>query len=371
MIITAIEVFKSKIKLKKPFVISLGTLYYAENIIVKIHTDTGIIGFGENSPFWTINGESYETGFIVAQYLSKTLIHQNPLDIASCIDMMDKVIYQNNSIKSAFDIALHDIASQKAGVPLYSFLGGQYNKTLITDYTVSLGSTVQMAEDAQWIVNQGYQVIKVKVGKGLEQDIMCIKAIREKIGNTIPIRIDANQAWDVQTAIAVLKALAPYNIQHCEEPIPRWDFMSLSKVKASSPITIMADESCCDHHDAKRLIDLNACSAFNIKLGKSGGLHKAQKIVQAAEQSQMKLQIGGFFESRLGFTASAHLALTSNCVLYCDFDTPLMCEEDPVENGISYHTGGKILLPNDIGLGAKFNQDYLNRMEKWEIKTDA
>ena len=97
-----------------------------------------------------------------------------------------------------------------------------------------------------------------------------------------------------------------------KEPIARWNYMELPKVKAQSPIPIMADECCCDHHDAERLIQLKACDYFNIKLGKSGGLFKALKIIHLAEAGGIKLQIGGFLESRLGFTASAHLCLCSN-----------------------------------------------------------
>ncbi|HBB92797.1 MAG TPA: dipeptide epimerase, partial [Bacteroidales bacterium] len=92
----------------------------------------------------------------------------------------------------------------------------------------------------------------------------------------------------------------------------------------------MADECCSDHHDLERLIGLGACDRVNIKLGKSGGLFNAMKMIRLAEQAGVWVQVGGFVESRLGFTASAHLALASDCVKWCDFDTPMMLEEDPV-----------------------------------------
>src|SRR6478736_1597257 len=111
MRITQIEIYKSPIKLKEPFVISLGILDHAENVIVIIRTDKGISGFGECSPFMTINGESIGTCFIVGQYLAKALKGKNPLNIEECSQAMDTVIYANTSIKSAFDIALYDIAS--------------------------------------------------------------------------------------------------------------------------------------------------------------------------------------------------------------------------------------------------------------------
>lgn len=126
----------------------------------------------------------------------------------------------------------------------------------------------------------------------------------------------------------------------------------------------MADESCCDHHDAKRLIDFEACELFNIKLGKSAGIFTALKIIGLAEKAGIRIQIGGFLESRLGFTASAHLALTSNNIVYFDFDTPLMLTDDPVIGGIQYFENGKIQIPETPGLGAAIDPDFLKTLKK-------
>lgn len=361
------EIYQSPIRLKEPFIISLGQLECAENVVVVIRTDEGITGTGECSPFMTINGENMETALVVGQYLAKALAGKNPLDIEGCMLAMDKLIYGNSSIKSAFDIALHDIAAQHAGLPLYRFLSGEKNKTLYTDYTVSIAAPEKMAADALKIKLNGFQVIKLKLGGSKEEDLERVIRIREKIGSEIPLRLDANQGWDTETAIAILKALEPYNIQFCEEPIPRWNFMELGRVTKESPIPVMADECCCDHHDAKRLIDLGACDYFNIKLGKSSGLLKAQKIVKLAEQAGMLLQVGGFLESRLAFTASAHLALCSDNITFCDFDTPLMFVEDPVMGGISYSEHGIVTVTETPGLGAWMNEDYLKTLVKITI----
>jgi L-Ala-D/L-Glu epimerase len=279
--------------------------------------------------------------------------------------LMDKIIYANSSIKSAFDMALHDIAAQHAGLPLYRFLGGEKNKVLTTDMTVGLGAPDKMQADAIRFKEQGFPAIKVKLGEGKDIDVARIKAIRDGIGKDTPLRIDANQGWPTAAAaIAVLKALEPYNIQHCEEPIPRYKFMELHAVSAATSIAIMADESCGDHHDAERLIQLNACSMFNIKLGKSGGFFKAMQIVERAAAADIELQIGGFMESRLGMTAGAHLALTNAHIIHCDFDTPLMFTEDPVLGGIVYKTGGIIDVPEVPGLGAVIDERWLRDAEK-------
>ena len=351
--IARIEVLPISIKLKKPFVISLGKVEYAGNVVVRIHTRSGLRGYGECCPFLTINGESQETALVVSKYLKKVLSGQDPLDIEGCIERMDKAIYGNRSIKSAFDIALHDIAAQAAGLPLFRFLGGNAIRPLVTDYTVSFGPVEAMVEEALDIQKRGFPAIKVKVGGTREDDLVRILSIREAVGPDIPLRLDANQGWSVDTAISVLSALGGMNVEFCEEPIARWDFMNLALVRKNSPIPVMADECCSDHHDLERLIGLGACDRVNIKLGKSGGLFNAMKMIRLAEQAGVWVQVGGFVESRLGFTASAHLALASDCVKWCDFDTPMMLEEDPVIGGIRYLAGGLIEFPEGLGLGAR------------------
>ncbi len=368
MEISQIEVYQFPVKLKKPFVISLGAFEYAKNVVVVVRTDEELTGFGECSPFMPINGESMETCYVVASYLAKSLIGKDPLNIESCSELMDRTIFGNSSIKSAFDIALYDIAAQQAGLPLYAFLGGKNNKILKTDYTVSLNEPEQMVTDAQEIKDRGFEVIKVKLGDDPEMDIFRIKAIRKQIGDEIPLRLDANQGWDAASAIRVLNELAPYNIQFCEEPIPRWNYMELPRIRKESPIMIMADESCCDHHDAQRLIELQAAPSFNIKLGKSSGIFKAQKIIKLAEKANLQLQIGGFLESRIGFTASAHLALTSDTVKFCDFDTPMMFSDDPVSDGIKYGPNGLVTVPEVPGLGAGLDTDYLKKLTSFTVQ---
>jgi L-Ala-D/L-Glu epimerase len=365
--IAKISLHRLRIPLKKPFVTSLGPNLQADNVVVIIRTADGLTGFGECSPFWTINGETAETCLSVGAHLAKAIIGHEATDIEGAHAVMDRLIFANNSIKSAFDIALHDIAAQAAGLPLWKFLGGKQCSDPSTDYTVSIGDPQQMAADAEDIVRNGFPVIKVKLGGDGDLDIRRIRAIRERVPSILPLRIDANQGWDPETAIRVLNTLGPLNIQHCEEPIPRWRFMDMRRVKEASPIPIMADESCCDHHDAQRLIELGACQRFNIKLGKSGGLFKAKKILALAEAAGMEVQIGGFLESRLAWSAAAALATTSLCAKYFDMDTPLMFQADPVEGGLAYGANGAVVLPKGIGVGASIGKSYRSGDQMIEV----
>ena len=356
-VIERIELIPLRIKLSKPFVISLGRIEYAENLVVRMVSSSGLEGIGECCPFRTINGESLETALVVGEYLKEALIGQDYLQMEQNISRMDQAIYGNRSVKSAFDIALHDLCSKKAGKALYEFLGGTGKRELITDYTVSIGDPEEMAESAREIISRGFPAVKVKVGGTPDLDRVRISRVREAVPWEIPLRLDANQGWTAAEAIDILSGLDGMNIEFCEEPIARWDFMNLPEVRQASQVPVMADESCCDHYDLQRLIRLNACDYVNIKLGKSGGLHTALKMVRIAEQAGMKVQVGGFVESRLGFTASAHLAMAAATTAWCDFDTPMMLSSDPVSGGIEYLPGGRVVLPDGVGLGASLAQE--------------
>lgn len=358
-IIQEIGLYRCPVPLKIPFVISLGKLEFADNVIVRIRTSSGLTGFGECSPFLTIHGENADTAMSIGKLLAGKLIGEDATDAANCMRIMDSIVYANTSVKSAFDIAIHDIAARENDMPLYKFLGGENDKEMFTDYTVSLGKPGQMASDAEKIVKEGYKFVKVKLGGSEEEDFIRLKSIREKIGYVIPIRIDANQGWTVDTTINLLNRFEEFNIEHCEEPVSRHNFLSLPEIRSKSKIPVMADESCFDHLDAKRLVSINACDLFNVKLGKSSGIFKAKKIIEVAEASGINMQAGGFLESRLGFTAMAHVALCSNQFLFFDFDTPLMFMEDPVTGGISYGEYGRIVMPSGPGLGATIDEDVL------------
>ena len=186
--IKEVALFPLSIPLKAPFITSLGALHEVESVVVKVTTLDGLIGWGECNPFWPINGETQETAMAVGKQLARVSLGRDALDIEGAHAAMDRLIFGNSSIKSAFDIALHDIAAQQAGVPLWEFLGAGSVHPLITDYTVSIASPEKMAADALAIVHNGFTVIKVKLGSGGAEDVERIGAIRAAIGNKIPTK---------------------------------------------------------------------------------------------------------------------------------------------------------------------------------------
>ena len=363
MKIKSISLYLAVIPLNITFSTSLGSRDTTKNIYIKLESDDGLVGWGECCPYPLINGESPETAMVVGKMLAENLIGADPTDLEGIMSKMDSTIYGNTSIKSAIDIACHDIKAKSLNIPLYEMLGGTLEKELITDYTISVAPPEVMAAKAIVAKEAGYQTLKIKLGKTGTVDVERIKAIREAIGFDVKLRVDANQGWKIQEAISTLTSIAPYNIQYCEEPINRRNSFRLKKVTNNAPIKIMADESLLDHYDARMLIKNNQCDYFNIKLGKSSGLLKATKILKEAEEAQIDCQIGGFLESKLVFTANCHLAHSSAQVKFYDFDSPLFMAIDPIVGGMRYKENGLIELPETAGLGLSVDEEFLAKCE--------
>ncbi|MVM38905.1 dipeptide epimerase [Spirosoma sp. HMF3257] len=359
MKITQINLYRYDIPLKAPIAISLGTIENARNILVEIQTDEGITGWGEGSHLWMIAGETQASGLAAANDMARLLIGQSPLNIEGCINILTRYLPAHPTTRSAFDVALYDIAAKAANLPLYQFLGGE-KRTLVTDETIYINTPERMVEDALRIQAKGAEAIKVKLGTNLYDDIKRVEAIRKAIGDAIPIRTDANQGWDVVTATGVLRAIGDWNVQYCEQPIKRHNIAGLRQIRQKTTVPIMADESLFDAPDAIRLVREEAVDYFNIKLSKSGGIFEALKINAIGEAAGIPCMIGCMSESRLALTANAHFASARQNVRFFDLDACFEHAEDPVYGGIIYN-GYQIELPETPGIGAEVDSAFLKK----------
>jgi o-succinylbenzoate synthase len=365
MIITHTEIYRFSIPME-PFTIATGTMEFAQNIFIKIYTDSGIFGVGEGSAFPMIVGETQDTMLKMAQDFAKIWKGKNPLDIIERMDELNLYVPFNTTCKSAFDMALYDIAAKNANLPLYKFLGGEKRK-VITDMTIGIDLPENMAKTAIKHVKNGCTIIKIKLGKNITDDLERVKQIRKAVGDDITLRLDANQGWNFEEAIAVLKDLAAFEIEFCEQPMRTWYDDFLPDLIKLSPIKITADESCFSHHDARKLIDTKSCDYINIKFAKSGGINEALKIYEMASMHNIPCMIGSMLETRLALTANLHFALACAKIQFFDLDTCLLGHlVDPVIGGLTYK-GFELFVNDEIGLGVDVDPAFLNNCEKFVV----
>ncbi len=365
MLIKEIEIYRLSIPME-PFVIATGVMEYAQNTFIRIITDEGIYGVGECSAFPMIVGETQDTCIAVAQDFAKIWLGKDPLQIEERMAELHLYIAKNNTIKSAFDMALYDLAAKKAGVPLYQFLGGK-PREIVTDITLGISSPEEMASKAKALHDTGAQALKVKLGKKPQDDIARIKAIRQAVGFDIPIRIDANQGWTYVEAVEALQGLEPLKIQFCEQPMRTYNDHLLAQLRSETIVPIMADESVYDHHDADRICRTDGCDYINIKFSKSSGIAESLKIQAVAQEYGIPCMIGGMLESRLALAAKAHFAYAASNVKFYDLDTCMVGHlEDPVIGGIQYD-GYAIRITEGPGIAADIDPAFLEKCEKWSV----
>jgi L-alanine-DL-glutamate epimerase-like enolase superfamily enzyme len=356
-----VEVFRADLAFKEAFRISFMEVTSARSVFVRVTADDGTHGMGEANPTGGITGETQATTLAGAGDLAQVVLGKSPMDIEGRMREINQHLVHNSTLRCAFDMALYDLAAKVADLPLFAFLGGE-KRSFWTDHTIGIADPEAMAEKALGLKKRGFRAIKVKLGTTKTQDVERIRKIREAVGGDIPLRIDANQGWSLPVAVATLKALEPFGIEYCEQPVARWDYQSLREVRDRSSVPIMADESLFDHHDAFKLARMGACDLFNIKLAKSGGIHTALRINAVGESAGISCMLGCMGETRLGLSAAAHLTSARPNFKYADLDGHYLLAEDPIIGGAQWDVG-EITLPDAPGHGADVDPGFLDGCE--------
>lgn len=369
MNIDSITLYPVSIPLKQVFKTARGQKTHAKSVIVTLHTDTGLVGWGEASSSPYITGATQASNMAIAKELAALIKGKDPLAIEERMRDINGFIAGAASIRCAFDMALYDLLGKVAGLPLYQLLGGT-RRSLRTDRTIGLKDTVgETAAEAEVLLAQGFDAIKLKVGRPGLEDLEHVKAVRDCAGPDILLKIDGNQGWDYPTAVANIQAMVPFNLQYVEQPLPVWDYANQKRLRENATLPLCADESVFDDKDAFKLLSIGAVDYLNIKLSKSGGVHTALKINAVAEAAGCKCMIGCFSESRLSLSAAAHLAMAKPNIAFLDLDSAYNFQSDPVVGGMVYDDtkGGVIHLPDTPGLGAEIRKDVLVECEKITI----
>ncbi len=348
-----------EVPLASPFRIATMTNHSASGVFISI-TAGGKTGWGECLPFHAINGENQATVMASLRTLAPAIHGEDSRDLRILIELCESILPAQTTAISGIDMALHDLAAQRAGLPLYRFLGGT-KRELPTDLTIGILPPKEAAAKAKKIIDQGHEAIKIKLGDNPMNDAERVATIREVAEDAI-LRVDANQAYDRLTALHLLESIAELDIQFCEQPVKRNDYQGLAFLHQNSTVPVMADESCFSPSDAFALLSQNCCNLINVKLCKSGGILRAQEIASITQAAFGRCMMGGMAETRLGVTAAAHVASSHSAFHFFDLDAHQGHKEDVIDGGIQT-VRGSVVLPEKAGLGARPKQEFLDRFE--------
>jgi L-Ala-D/L-Glu epimerase len=225
--------------------------------------------------------------------------------------MMNATIYGAPTAKAAIDIACFDIIGKKLGQPVYQLIGGRYHDEFPITHVLSIAEPEQMAEEAASMVKKGYRSFKIKVSTNVYKDVERIKAVRERVGDDIAIRVDVNQGWkNSATTLTALRLLLPLNIDWVEQPVVADDIDGMAYIKSKTDIPMMIDEGLKGPREMRQIIEKNAADKVNIKLMKCGGIYPAVKLIHQAELAGIECQIGSMVESSAASSAGFHVAFS-------------------------------------------------------------
>lgn len=354
MKIKDIKIGKVSTPLKKPFKTALREVKTAEEIVIKVETDTCEIGFGSAPPTAVITGdiEASIEGAIKG-IIKPKLVGMDIDNIEEIMSVLNGSMIKNTSAKAAVDMAIYDLFGKKYNIPLYKFFGGLKN-SITTDITISVNSPEEMAQDSIEAVSAGFRILKTKVGTDVYKVIERVKAIREAVGKDITIRVDANQGWKPKEAVRIIRRFEDMGlgIELVEQPVKYWDLEGLKFVTDNVATDILADEAVFGPFEAMKLIQLRAADLINIKLMKCGGLYNASKICAIAETMGIECMMGCMLEGKIGITAAASFTGGKKNITKADLDTVNLMAEDPVIGGAKFE-GDKVILLDEPGLGVK------------------
>lgn len=280
------------------------------HVIVEIGTDSGRSGLGEASPLPHFTGE---TAPGILSRLTETYLDalrgRDATEIGAIMADLDRLLPGNQSAKAAVDMALHDLAGKLLGLPVSALLGGMRRPSVRVVSAIGIGSTSEVAAQAEERVAAGFQTVKLKVGQDPRQDVARVRAVRRAVGPDVRIRIDANQGYDVATAVAVVRGLADCDLEYIEQPVPRWDLAGMAHVRRTTGVRVTADEALHSPQDALALIRAEAVDLFAIKFIKTGGLFRARQIASIGEAAGIDCVVVSPFETQIGAAAGLHMAL--------------------------------------------------------------
>ncbi len=354
-------------------------------VIVKLHTDDGLVGLGE-APVLKDWGGDYGRYFgetpqgttqIINDILAPALKGQDPRRFETIHALMDKAVKGYPYCKAAIDAALYDVVGKHLNVPAYQLLGGCFRERVSIAHSLGLMEIGKAVDEALQAKAEGVKTIKLKCGVDCKRDVELVKQIRKAIGPDLNICVDANQGYPTaKVAVRTTKAMEEYDLFYMEQPVEGIDHMAEVTRRVDTPI--MADESAWTAQDVLEIVHKKAADIISIYTTKPGGMFKAKKVAAVAEAAGLPCNVNGSVETGVGNAANLHLAASTGIVAYACV-VPVSSPKEKAKKGIAgiYYQddiitepfafdNGDVIVSPKPGLGIELDED---KLEHYRIKS--
>ncbi len=348
------------------------------HLLLRLETDEGFTGWGEAPAIATWGGAHMayygetpqSVRHIIADYLFPVIEGRSPLEIGPIHAAMDRIVKGHPYAKAAVDIALHDLAGQALGVPVYQLLGGAYRDRIEIAHSLGIMENDRAVSEAVQAIAEGAKTIKAKTGLDPRRDIELVRTLREAVGPNVRIRVDANEGYrSASEAIRITRAMEPYDIAFTEQPVA--DLEDMAVVARQVDVPVMADEGAWTPQDILRIHALRAAELISLYVTKPGGLFRAHEVASVAEAAGLHCDIGGSIEMGVGNAANLHLGASTRIAelaSVCPVSRPAGALQDQIA-GVYYlddiisepfrYEDGAVLVPQGPGLGVRVDESKL------------
>ena len=336
-------------KQDKEWRFALAAVPDSDGVVVKIDTDDGIEGIAYTSGAAHVGG-TQKIVLAGLEHLRPHLEGRDPFDLNATLADLDRALVGNNFAKAGIDMALHDLRAKALGVPVYQLLGGLVRSEVPMLRILPIKTPALMAANAQALVDEGYRYLKIKVEGDVAEDVARVRAIRERVGSSVHLTIDANQSYTPKDAIRAIKRMEPYDIELVEQPVHVNDLEGLAQVTRAIDIMVEADESAGTVDEIFRLVSARAVDSVSLKIPKLGGLRNTQIAAGICQAGGVQCRLGAAVGSRLLAAACMHfVAATPNVSYACELGEFARLLDDPVE-GLEVEDG-MLRVPAGVGFG--------------------
>jgi L-alanine-DL-glutamate epimerase-like enolase superfamily enzyme len=361
-----IHLYLLQIELCMPIKHYLAERTHSENLVVKVVTDSGVVGFGEGIARQYVTGETTATSLT---FLRDHLIpkingfHWN--DPEDLLEKLRELISEPNRARApaaccALELAILDAAGKTWGQSVAQFLGGEEFQ-LVYSAVIPMMNQPSFHRLLHVIREMHMSFVKIKVGN--DQDLAVLSLVREILGHEVDLRVDANGAWSAEEAEQRIDAMMAYGITAVEQPVSKEDLIGLKRVADQVGIPVIADESLCFERDAKDLASLQACKVFNLRLSKCGGILAAARMHQIGQEQGIAAQLGCQVGETGILSAAGRQFALSRKLLYLEGSySNYILKEDIVNDPVEFGPGGVARPLAGYGLGISINEEVVQRL---------
>ncbi|MGH2458616.1 MAG: mandelate racemase/muconate lactonizing enzyme family protein [Chloroflexota bacterium] len=352
-----------RIPLLRPFETAHGALTCREGLLVQVITDLGLVGLGEISPLPAFSGATVAAALAVLRRWAPALIGVAVDGLDRRLTTLDTGEPGASTVRCGLDVAACDVLARARGSSVAELLGGVARPLVPVNATVASVTPLVAAEAAGAAVAAGYRCVKLKVGTApsWQKEVERVAVVREAIGPATRLRLDANGAWDVDSAIRTLQALERFDLELVEQPVPADDLVGLGRVRHATRIPIAADESVSGPARAREILETGAADVLIVKPMVVGGLRSARAIVELARLAGRRAIVTTTIDAGIGTMAALHLAATVlDGALAHGIATGALLAGDLIDKPLAVERGAMRLFRRP-GLGVEIDPEQLRR----------